>query len=329
MPNKYSKTLGHSSSSSRRKRRNSHLRRDLQSRNFNRQKKTRRLKIFLLLIIVLIALGLLTYFLLFSSFFTIKKVQVSKLVDYDLIKEQEVIEKVYSLMNKKRLFCSRENIFIFKTASLADVLEQDSRIADFTISKNFSQKELKIDIKESLPIAKLISFSNYQNYYLNEKGEAIYLPQQDFTTLEQEKEQGIQIQEQEIMEIQTQEKGIIKSEQMPLFYDYTEVSLSDPVYVEFLKDILDLINSPVLEQRQIRAELIKITKDKSIFEAEIGLNEGWLIFINSEADFELQKNNLSTILNKELLERDNIEYIDLKFGQRIFYKPKQGQEKEY
>ncbi len=337
MPNKYSKTLGSKSSSLRRKKIS---KRNLQSRNFNRRKKTRHLKIFLLLVVVFIVLGLLTYFLLFSNHFDIKKIQVNKLVDYKLVEEQEIVQEVYSLMNKKRLFLPTKNIFVFKIASLASVLEQDSRVAEFTINKKFP-RQLNVTIKESLPIARLINFNNHQNYYLNEKGETIYLPlSQDFTTteirsnnltfttLEQEEPEEQEIGPKSFGEEIEQEKEKIELDSLPLFYNQTEVSLDKPEYINFRKDILGLINSPVLEQRQIKAELIKITTDKSIFEAEVDLNEDWLIFINSEADFDLQKNNLNTVLN-EFLKRDNLEYIDLKFGQRIFYKLKEQKEKQY
>lgn len=329
MPNKYSKTLkGEDFSSPKRKKQKS--RRKLQSRNYLKKERSRHVKITLLLVLIVIVVVAVVYFLLFSHRFDIKETKINKLADYQLITEQEIKDEINSLKQEKRLLIfSQENIFSFNSRKLGQILEKDLRISEFKINKEMPNK-IVVNLKETKPVALLISFGNYQDYFLNKEGNVIYsaIKREDdnFTTLEEVEENNIE--EMAIIEDKESEKED-QEEKLPIFYDYTEINLNEPDYTSFLKNVLNFINNPIFEKQEINIELIKITEDGNIFDAKIDTSKGWYILINSEADFKEQSNNLSLVLTQGLKDKQKLEHIDLRFGDRIFYKLEQEKEKEY
>ena len=53
----------------------------------------------------------------------------------------------------------------------------------------------------------------------------------------------------------------------------------------------------------------------------VNTKNGFKVFFNEEKDFLEQVDNLTLILNREIkLNINNIEYIDLRFGNKIYYK---------
>ena len=264
--------------------------RKAQSRKYFLKKRVRRIKVCLLVILIILVLGTITYFLFFSKFCQIKNIKIIKLNDNNLISEQELKDIATPLINKKTFIFSQNNITLFKSKYLSEIMSKDSRIESFKIDKKWPNN-LIIEMEESEPVALLVSLGNNKNCYLNPRGQIIYASTQDF----------------------------VKTD-LPLFYDQTLVNLDNPSYVEVLKNALDLIKSDVLSQNEIKADLVKISEKAGIFELEITTCQEWKILINSEADFSKQIANLGLILKEKIRDRKNLEQIDLRFGEKIFYK---------
>jgi len=303
MSNKYRKTF-RSPSLNRRGR----VARNKQSRFYFAQRQHLRLKIYLSIILILLLSGLIIYFLFFSNYSEIKDIKITKITDYKLISEQELTEIIDPLIKKRGLIFSQKHLLIFKKDDLKELMINDSRIDIFSIEKDWPNT-LIIKIAESKPVASLVSFANTKNSYLNSQGQVIYLSTDiDFTTPNEAKE--------------TENEA--KNEVLPVFYDKTEVNLTDLSYVELLKSVLGLINSDILSQNEIKTDLVNITEKGSIFEVEIITQEKWRILINSEADFSQQIDNLSLIFKQGEVDRKNLEHIDLRFGENIFYTLKEN-----
>ncbi len=275
--------------------------RNKQSRFYFIQRRHLRLKIYFYIILILLISGLIVYFLFFSNYSEIKDIKISKITDYKLISEQELTEMIDPLIKKRGLIFSQKHILIFKTDDLKEIMTNDSRINVFSVEKDWPNT-LIIKIAESKPVASLISFANNKNAYLNSQGQVIYASTNvDFTTPNE-----------------------AKNEVLPIFYDKTKVNLTDLVYVELLKSVLDLINSDILSQNEIKTDLVTIMEKGGIFDVEIITQEKWRILINSEADFDQQIDNLSLILKQEIEDRNNLDYIDLRFGDIIWYTLKEN-----
>jgi len=282
--------------------------RNKQSRSYFVQRRHLRLKIYFYIILILLISGLIVYFLFFSNYSGIKDIKISKITDYKLISEQELTEMIDPLIKKRGLIFSQKHILIFKTDDLKEIMTNDSRINVFSVEKDWPNT-LIIKIAESKPVASLISFANNKNSYLNSQGQVIYASTNvDFTTPNEAKKN----------------ENEAKNEVLPIFYDKTEVNLTDLGYVELLKNVLGLINCDILSQNEIKAELVNITEKGSIFEVEIITHEKWRILINSEADFDQQIDNLTLILKQKIEDRNNLEHIDLRFGEIIWYTLKEN-----
>lgn len=297
MSNKYRKTFKSPSLN-----RRIQVARNKQSRTYFAKKRVLRLKIYFSIILILLISGLIVYFLFFSNYSEIKDIRISKITDYQLISEQELTEMIDSLIKKRGLIFSQKNILIFNTDNLREIMINDSRINVFDIKKDWPNT-LIIKIAESKPVALLISFANTKNCcYLNSQGQVIYVSTDiDFTTLNK-----------------------AENEVLPIFYDKTKINLTDPIYIELLKNILNLINSDILSLNEIKTDLVTITEKGGIFEVEIITQEKWRILINSEADFDEQIKNLTIILKQEIEDRNDLNYIDLKFGKIIWYTLKEN-----
>jgi len=309
MSSKYRKTFKSRSLS-----RRIQVARKKQSRFYFIEKKHLKLKIYLSIILFLLISCLIIYFLFFSNYSEIKDIRINKITNYQLISEQELTEIVNSLMKERGLIFSQKHILIFNTDNLKKIMTNDSRINVFDIEKNWPNT-LIIKIAESKPVASLVSFANNKNCYLNTNGQVIYITHDDeyFAILEEYRKN-----------IPFTTPNETKNEILPVFYDKTEVNLTDPTYVEVLKDILSLINCDILSQNEINIDMVTITEKGGIFEIEIITQEKWRILINSEADFNQQIDNLSLILKQEQVDRNNLEHIDLRFGENIFYTLKEN-----
>ena len=112
----------------------------------------------------------------------------------------------------------------------------------------------------------------------------------------------------------------ISSDIIPIFYGSRDADLNDQSHTDFFERLLMFVKSDVLTQNDIYVENVKLSNIDDIFDVNITTTEGWQIFINSEADFSQQLSNLPMLLQKEIEDKSDLEYIDLRYGAKTFYK---------
>jgi len=148
--------------------------------------------------------------------------------------------------------------------------------------------------EETQPVAVLGSLESRQPYYLNKHGRVITETIED----------------------------IQNSDIITIFYNSTNADINDQFHIDFFQRLLMFVRSDILFQNDIYIESIKLSHIDNVFEAQLTTIEGWQILINSEADFEKQLNNLLLTLQEEIEDRAELENIDLRYEERIFYKLK-------
>lgn len=80
-----------------------------------------------------------------------------------------------------------------------------------------------------------------------------------------------------------------------------------------LIDFRDLVSGENIKISKI------ILKKEGIY--EIDISEGWYIFLNEQNEPKISYENLKITLDSKVKEnRQNLEYIDLRFGNKVFYK---------
>jgi hypothetical protein len=65
---------------------------------------------------------------------------------------------------------------------------------------------------------------------------------------------------------------------------------------------------------------IEIYQDKGVELDKAITSEGWEIYFDGVGDIKKQVDNLSLVIREKIKDRKNLSYIDLRFGNRIFYK---------
>ena len=296
MSNKYvqSLNLNKNKKDFRSRKRKKTFSREKTSRKYVRQKRLILLKRLFLGFIFLVLLALLTYFVFFSSFFQINDVKINKKDNYQLISSSEILDYLNNLINSESR--TSRNLIFFNISLAENKISEDSRIKSIQVIKKWPNK-LQIILEEHQPLVRFKVLGDPQNYYLNQEGQLI--------------------ETVEALDLKKDQKAFNDN---LVFYDQSDLILNNKSYQDFLKDLLFFVESDILRGYDVYFAKCKINNIGNIVDVEITSTEGWKIFLNSEVDLKKQLNKLSGILKKEIKERKNLEYIDLRFGDKTFYK---------
>jgi hypothetical protein len=87
------------------------------------------------------------------------------------------------------------------------------------------------------------------------------------------------------------------------------------------RKIADLLSLADFFEKQLK---ISISEISLVFPEKIIIftKEGWSLFLSPEKNLQSQLNNLAAVLEEKIpsSKRENLEYIDLRFGEKVFYK---------
>lgn len=240
-------------------------------------------RFFWIAILVLIFLALLSYFLFFSETFQIRKIIITG--------EKKVAKKDIKILIEKNL---EKKILFYKTKSI--FLVNVSRIRE-EVLKNFVQIA-EVEIKRGFP--------NTLNIVVIERlAVAVWCQEENCFLLDNE---GV------IFEENTSEGTLVKisdKENQNMF------SLGEQVIEKgYLENILKI-------QRR-RGEINIEIKEFAILNERLNVETsgGWLVFFNPEGNIEWQLTKLKAVLEEEIPSerRNDLEYIDLRFGNFAPYK---------
>lgn len=254
--------------------------------------------------IVVMVLAILLFFSYLPSF-QIEKIEV---LGNKRVTSESIEIKIQDQLEKQRLFIfSQRSIFYFSKRSAAKVVLENELIETVRIKKGYF-KTIKVLISEKQ--SGLAWSSGDKQYYLGLDGVALREIQQENEVLVEQGSNGSNIVRSEI-----------GSGKVPLVYDLSanpvlvgEFTTSEEAVNFILKlfDELAVISDVEIShfniERPFSREVIMITK------------EGW------EARFKITENPvaqariLASILEQKITNRSNLEYIDLRFGEKVYYK---------
>lgn len=249
-----------------------------------RKKPIYRKKVFWLFIFFIFFLAFLFYIFVFSSFFQIREISISGAQKVSPQKIREFLEKT---TEKKILFWKTKSIFLVDRKNIQEEIEKNNpEIESVKIKKDLS-RSLIVEIKERIPVA--IFCQDESCFFLDKNG----------IVFEQTSK--------------TEDLLVIEKDTTNSSFQLGEKIISSEVISEILKienRIRDLKFSSLLME----------DPHKFIFYAE----EGPEIFFDFQGDINQQIFNLETFLREKINSEklDNIEYIDVRFGNRVFWKEK-------
>lgn len=219
------------------------------------------------------------------SFFWLPYFKISKLeINDPLVNKREVEEKLsLSLSSLTQLFLPKSNFFLFPSKSVEEaILESGLGVAK--VEKRFPNKVF-VEFEEIKP--KFLHCKEENCFYVDKNGilyeTAPFFSDSPIPTLEIEKK--IRIGEELISKTETE------------------------FLIEFGKEI---------QSSGFSMQKIKIDKDLEIF-----TSEGWkLIFIFGKKNPKDLAHNLLLLFERKIKDRTKLEYIDMRFPNKAYYKLK-------
>lgn len=256
---------------------------------FIRKKKNnlfKKLKWILILIIVILVI----YFFFASAFWEIKNIKI-EIKDASNIKKQDIETLVRQQFFQHRFFIFKQNnIFLFSKKLGEKAINSKYVVEDLKIKKRWPHT-LKIQFKEK-PSTLILSLNN-KYYYL------------DLT--------GLILTEVPVFEIN-------KNFPLVIFEGSREMRVGErflnPDLIKFITDLKTIFTT----KTKIPLASFKI-KEKEETNLIVLTQEGWEVYLDSQDNLENQINNFLLVLRGKIKEqRKNLKYIDLRFGNRVFYK---------
>lgn len=250
---------------------------------------------------LLIFLGALIYVLFFSSWTRIVEINVQ---GTEYLKREVVQDMISSKIDGKYLNLIEKNnyLLINEERMEKNILETFLKIQSIKVKKRFPNK-VNIDVKERKMA--LVFCRNEKCFIVNEKGKAyLQIEADDFQQF------GDQVL------ILQSDKG-------------REVSQNDLILEEDFYQYLVGIKSQ-LENIDIEIEKKISTLQLISGDLRIKTEEGWSIYFDKNIPLEKEIEMLRIILGNQLegIDREKIDYVDLRSDKKIYYKFKDSEEKQ-
>ncbi|MDX9779162.1 MAG: FtsQ-type POTRA domain-containing protein [Patescibacteria group bacterium] len=254
------------------------------------RKNNSRLKIYLFLILSGVILGLLIYFVAFSSFFKIKNIDIEGL---ERTKVELIRDLVKTQTNKKHfLIFPENNLIFFNVEDLRQVLNQEFRFEEVRVFKRFP-KTIKLEIRE--------------------RNLAFIWRQQNINIFSDN--QGCLINEAIINDEAFSKYPILESE---LEIEYLNPNNCLDLDQQYFNALIELFETLLSHQDLAPARFILSNERNSLI---MDLANGPNIIFNTKEDLLKQVNKL-IIIRQEQSDDEflQLEYIDLRFGDLIYFK---------
>ncbi|MEK9130334.1 MAG: hypothetical protein AAB526_02985 [Patescibacteria group bacterium] len=269
-------------------------------------------------------------FLFFSSFFNIQNFEISKTQN---ISQEEIKKIALEQMKQKRFFLfNQNNFFIFNKKAFRKKIEEKYNLTNLKIHKIFKINHWMISVSFKERISTLIwTTQDNRCYFLDDAG-IIFKEVNSLIDLKNQKEQNncapkflsekfkkIPVVYSDTKEnIEIKKTVISKKIVQSVLFLYKELPLKANIEVAFFK-------IPALKKM---TALSKKEENKNLEKTEIRVvaKKGFEIYFDIfSSNLSQQIENLRKILNQEIKEKEILllEYIDLRFGNRIYYKNKE------
>jgi hypothetical protein len=261
-------------------------------RTYKKYSRKSILKIVFRVFLVILAIGGLIYLFFFSPIFEIKNFIID---GKDPILENELTEYLKPSVSGKNYF------FVSKKKILSE-LEKDYRIKDAEATKIFPDS-LKITFKKSLPFALIYIKGGEESFLYWVRNQIYVIPQNS---------------------LGERSLTVLAEQDIPIIYDQTNISIKTKEWQELFMGLSRLLSFYGLgsgKQNNFTINFIEIKKEGGRITLEIITNEGWKILADP-VDLISQFERMEAILTKEVKSRADLLYVDLRFGETVFYKTK-------
>jgi cell division septal protein FtsQ len=268
---------------------------------FARKDHSKRKRVFYWLLFLVI-LGTIIYILFYSKFFTIKNIEVSGNTN---INAAEVINIINKQLQKRRfLFFKQSNIFLVNKSKIEKRILENYVLDKIKIRRKFPDT-IKIELFEKL--SSIVWLTGEQAYYVDLQGIA-----------------SSHVNNQQINQAQDGQVDVLRhkiiAQNLPLVYDLESRGVAIGERVASQKVIDFIIKLVENLEKLINYEIAYYNFNARSREVEAVTTEGWQIKFSIDADLNSQLDNLMLLLQEKIKNPRDLDYIDLRFGERVFYR---------
>lgn len=253
---------------------------------------------FLFYLLLLSFFGVTIYILLFSRYLAITNISV---IGLDNLKEDEITQEIrWSLEGKFFNIIERDNLFFVRPAYYENILSQKfKKIDSVEISRKFPGT-IVVNIKEK-KLAMIFSTGG-RFFILDDKGKAFEEINQD--SPEYANNDLVLVTDTGNNDINPQ--GII----------------FDPNHINFINDVRRRI------ENELNINLAREfnTPNRISGDLRVATKEGWSIYFDANLDPKKEAGMLKAVLDEKIPkdQTGNLEYIDLRVDNKVFYKFRDG-----
>ncbi|MGB9743492.1 MAG: cell division protein FtsQ/DivIB [Minisyncoccales bacterium] len=250
---------------------------------FKKRKPLYRYLFFRLTILILIFLSLLIYFLFFTDYFQIKKINLTNAASTDeqQFSQKDLLAAIQNKTENKILFLNSHSIFLFRiNQTEKEILHEFPQLEKIEIQRQFPDT-LNILI---IPRKELAVFCLVDNCYLLDKEGIIFNPTGEANSL--------------LKIIDTRNE--------------TRPQLGEKVIGEQELDYFLKIKSQLEQDFNILINRFILSSEK----LTVVTQDGWEIYFDLKNNMDWQLTKLKILLQEKITpkQRANLEYIELRFG---------------
>jgi len=253
-------------------------------------------------IVLLAFLGVMAYALFFAGFLSINQTDISGFKELD---REAVAEVVNSHISGKYLgFLEKNNLLLVRSGFLKKDL------------KNRFKKIESADVRKKFPNALLVSIKEKESALIFCHGDDCFVIDKNGTAYSEKDYSWPEIRENRLITLRDfGEKSIKLGDE-----------ILSPGYLNYILNIENKIRD------NLNVEMAKEYETPSRVSDDIrGITaEGWKIFFNQNVDLQKEINMLRIVLDEKVgnEKRKDLEYVDLRSDNKVYYKFKEGTEEE-
>jgi len=283
------------------KRKLDYQKKDFSNPFFRKQKNINYKKwFFICLILIIIFLGV--RFVVRADIFLIKNVEINGNKNISSADIKNLVDQ--QKKSHKFFVIPQDNIIFFDTERLEETIENNYILDDLKIAKDYFHT-IKIQLTEA--VTSIVWLTKNKSFYIDLDGQVI----SDVKVIGngEDSDESINILRNRAIE-----------ENLPIIFDDKDSQLKAGDIVlnnDIVSFIIDL--NKALDEKNIVVRYYQISPDNKN-EIWAKVLEGYNIYFSTELGIIEQVNNLNALLDEKIKNPTEIEYIDLRFGKKVFYK---------
>lgn len=243
----------------------------------------------------------------FASFLLLRSTEISQIeiAGNISISEKEFAKKIYALTAKKRLYLfSQEYLPFFNTKDAEGILQNEFFLRSISITKKYP-RSLFVQLQEKKPF--LVIIEKDEAFFIDEEGKILG------------KAISGEIQKETISNYNILRHNIFYKN-IPLIYSTKNTKLinQNNTNIPLFNNIKTLIKA--IQKISININYYEADENEKYISASTA--DGWKIYfsLDEKNPLSAQTKKLQLILESQLKVGKIIEYIDLRFGEKIFYR---------